>query len=276
MDAAIDEKIAHNAEADYQVGAENKEAMVEDEVEAREGCVEKQTGGDEEQPAMEFGLPAPGDRENEKRAKRRHIEYWNNEERLLTGSAELEGIEAGHHDRGRDTERNHRRPKHRSEPPEESMPLYAPRPHQSRLKEEKQHPTGKRRSMDPKNPRARNSGVKEIFVDGAAETREDYHREQQRHREIEALIGELPRPGEGFHRARRGGLRKRSHHLLPIQGEGRGVAGTLSREDSNPQWAKSKEVGDWVQRGSVNPHSFHNFSQTHIPDRAFIDNGNPS
>ena len=59
MDAAIHDKIAHHAEADHEVGAEEAEVVIENEIEAIQGCSEQQASGDKEESAMQFGLLAP-------------------------------------------------------------------------------------------------------------------------------------------------------------------------------------------------------------------------
>lgn len=116
-----------------------------------------------------------------------------------------------HYDSGGGTERNHRRAERRSEPSEEAMPLYVSRADQDGLKHEEDDPAEERRTVKPQNERPRDGGAKEVLVDCAAEAPEHNCLEQQRHREIEVLIDESPRPREGSHRARRDGLRKRSH-----------------------------------------------------------------
>jgi len=127
MDAAIYEKIAHNAESDHEVEAEKREVMVEEKVEAIQRCVEEAASGDKEQSPMQFGLLAPCNRKDKGRAKSCHGEERNDEERLRAGLVELVPIEASHHDGGSGTERNHRCAKPCSKPPEEAMPLYISR-----------------------------------------------------------------------------------------------------------------------------------------------------
>ena len=140
MDAAIYEKIAHNAESDHEVEAEKREVMVEEKVEAIQRCVEEAASSDKEQSPMQLGLLAPCNRKDKGRAKSCHGEERNDEEGLGPGLVELVRIEAAHYDGGCGTERNHRRAEGCSEPPEEAMPIYVSRANQNGLKHEEYDP----------------------------------------------------------------------------------------------------------------------------------------
>src|SRR5689334_9900712 len=149
MDAALHEKIAHDAEADYQVEAPKEKIVVEDKVEAAEGGIEHSAGSDKEKSAMQFRLVAPRDRESKQGAEHRHVVERNDEESLGTRLVECGGIEAGHDERGCDAERDDRRAERRSEPAEEAMPLYVARADQSGLEREKKNPCGERCPVEP-------------------------------------------------------------------------------------------------------------------------------
>ena len=61
VDAAVDEKVAHDAEKDDGVHARVKETAVVEIGESTEGGGEQDRGCDEDEPAMQLGLFAPVD-----------------------------------------------------------------------------------------------------------------------------------------------------------------------------------------------------------------------
>jgi hypothetical protein len=100
----------------------------------------------------------------------------------------LHRIEPPHHHRYHRTHDDHSCPESSAKPSERPVHSDFPHPHQRRLQDEENHPSGKCRTVNPQEHWSRRSSMKQIVVDGLAETGHYNRRHEQRYEEVEVSI----------------------------------------------------------------------------------------
>jgi len=201
---AIYEQVAGHAEKNQQVNTRTEEIIVEQVVEAAEGCVHEPAGRDEDQPAVKLRPLAPIDRQRHERAESEHVEERDAEKRVRARLVEAERVKAGHDDGGGNAQRNHHRRETGAKPSEEAMPADFVDAHQRGLSNEDEDPRCKSRGMKPEDQRPRNGGMEEVVVDRPLEAGDHDGSQQQRHYKIKIPLQESVERGRRYF-ARAGG-----------------------------------------------------------------------
>src|SRR5271165_5426077 len=118
---------------------------------------------------MEVRPSPPIDGQRNTRAEGDHVVVRDGHERLAVGLMELHRVKSGHDHVNDTTQHNHHRREAGSEPAEEAVPAYLADAHQTRLRDEEDHPGGECGAMHPEQRRPWRSGMEEIGTDSSAE-----------------------------------------------------------------------------------------------------------
>ena len=105
-----------------------------------EGWIEQPAGGNEDEPAMKLGLPAPIDGETETDGKGGHVKERDDQKRVRARQVQLDGIEAPHHDGRCRAKENHAGPERGAEPARRAVPAHTVRADQRGLQNEENNP----------------------------------------------------------------------------------------------------------------------------------------
>src|SRR4029077_2941567 len=130
----------------------------------------KRARRDQHQPPMELRLLAPVNRQRKWHYKRGHVPQRNDEESISIGKTLMQHIKTCHSHGSRHTHNRNRYAQPRPEPAHFAMHAHVACAHQRGLKNKEQKPSSENRGIKIKDKWARRRRMKEILVDGMAES----------------------------------------------------------------------------------------------------------
>ena len=189
VNAAVDDKIAHHTQKDQNIYASIKHVFRHEEIrETAKTRGSQRACRDQHQPPMELRLCAPINRQRERDDERRHVKQRNDQESITTRRALVQHIEACHGHGRRHTHDRNRSAQPRPELPDLAMHAHITRAHQDGLKNEEQQPSSENSGMKIKDKWSRRRRMKEVLIDGMAESVRHHRGDKQRHGKVKIIL----------------------------------------------------------------------------------------